>query len=84
MKAKFILDLTDPDDVRQLKLITKAEDMSFVLFEVVYNLQKKARERFEIYKENGRLPDGVNDELDMFYHLLNQELENHNINVDEL
>ncbi len=84
MKAKFILDLNKPEDVRQLKLITKAEDIAFVLFEIIYNLHKKARESFEVYKEQKSLPEDVIDELDMFYYLLNQELEERNIDVDEL
>ena len=84
MKAKITYDLNDHDDFQAMERNIKSTDMALVLWEIRHNMQKEARSRFEIGKESDNLPDGVFDELDMFYHLLYDELEERGINIDKL
>jgi hypothetical protein len=75
MKAILEFNLDELDDRMAHLRCVKSTGMAIVLFDVIYNLRKKA--------ENAPLEDGKT-ELDYFYELFNAELEAQGINIDEL
>lgn len=79
MKAKVIFNLDDIDDQYKFKKFVKSDDMTFVLFELIYNTKKSIE--YEIDNNS----DLSNYEvLDLVYERFNKILEEHNINIDEL
>lgn len=79
MKAKVIFNLDDIDDQYKFKKFVKSDDMTFVLFELIYNTKKSIE--YEIDNNS----DLSNYEvLDLVYERFNKILEERNINIDEL
>jgi len=68
-KATLEFDMNDPDDLKAFKRAVKSTDMAVVLFEITHNLQR-------------RCPD--TKEVDKVFKAINEYMELHNINLDEL
>lgn len=78
-KAKLIYDLSDPDDLEDYKVVTKAQDMAFAIWEFVYNTKKD----FEWKIEGG---EGLSayDLLDAIYEKFADILNHRSIDIDDL
>jgi hypothetical protein len=77
-KATLTFDLTDPDDVMEHKRAVKSLDMAMALWDIVHNTKKGLEWSME-----GKEMDKY-DTLEMVYEKINEILDNHNINTDEL
>ena len=80
MKAQLIYDLENLDDEMALKRALKSIDMALVLFEIAYNLKKKCIWDVESHDPD----DGALDEIELVFIKLNELLDEHNININEL
>lgn len=78
MKAILKFDLSDPDDRADHKIAVHANDMAFILWELLYNSRKGFEQEMD---EKHLTGDGV---LDMVYDRLRDLLDEHSINIDDL
>lgn len=75
MKAKLEFDLDNNEDNMAHFRCVKSLDMALVLFEIIYNLKKKAQYKYEA--EGG-------NELEIAYDFIYELCEEHGINIDNL
>lgn len=80
MKADLHFDLSEIDDELALNRSLKATDMALILFEIQYNLRKKCEWELESLEADSDKWDG----LEVVFRKLNELLDEHNINIDEL
>ena len=79
MKAILEFNLDDKEDLMAHKRAVKSLDMACVLFEIRSNL----RRRLEDYIENNK-PQNSHMLLEQMFEEINNEFDEHNINLDEL
>jgi len=75
-KAKLEFDLNDLDDRLEYERVVKSTDMSFLLFDVVYNYKKNLYWEFEKLEEKGETPsvyDGIDAVLDKIVSEMNEK-----------
>ena len=79
--AKAILEfnLNDPDDLEQYNRMNKSSDLCAFIWEVVYNIKKRAINRFENEEE----PDCF-EAIDYVFEQIHESLHEHSINIDDL
>ena len=81
-KAKFIFDISDPDEARDMMCAVKGKDMAMALFEMLHNTKKKhswgveAKETFD--------KDDAYELIDNIYAQFWEIASDHGINLDEL
>jgi len=80
MKVTLELDIKSEEEEMQLRRILKATDMASVLFEIMYNLEKKARWECESLEADGDPSDGVY----VYRRLIGELLDKRGINIDDL
>lgn len=78
MKAKFKFDFENQDDEYRFKRMLKADDMSFMLFELLRNSRKQLEWGLE-NKEFDKY-DTLDYVFDHIWKLVNE----HNIDIDEI
>jgi len=77
---KAILEFSLPDDREEYMRTVKATDMASVLWEITYNLKKRAEHEFDARKEN----DGAFDAIEFIFNEIYGALDENNVNIDEL
>jgi len=80
MKAVLEFDLDDADDMRAHLRAVKSLDMALVLWEILYNFNKKGERYIETLKEGDR---GY-DVLDFFMGQVRGLCDEHGIIIDDL
>jgi hypothetical protein len=80
-KAKFIFDISDPDEARDMMCAVKGKDMASAIWEMLHNTKKSF-----VWSLDGK--EGVNDThyelIDNIYEKLWEITKEHGINLDEL
>ena len=79
MKAILEFNLDDKEDLMAHKRAVKSLDMAYALFDIKFNL----RRRLENYIENNK-PQNSHTLLEQMFEEINNEFDEHNINIDEL
>jgi hypothetical protein len=82
-KVKLEFDLTDFDDKMEFERCNKSTDMSFVIFEMVYNMKKRLYYEFEEREEKGEELT-VYDGIDSVFEKLSEQLSERGIDIDKL
>lgn len=77
MKAKLIFDV--PEERSQFLAAAKANDMAMALWEIVYNLRKRAEDYFDTAEAKD-----ASEVIDFIFTNINNELNHHEINIDDL
>ena len=80
MKVTFELEVNNTDAEMQLRRMLKATDMASVLFEIIYNLEKKANAECESLEADSDPSDGVY----VFRRLIGELLDRRGIIIDDL
>lgn len=80
MKVTFELEVNNTDAEMQLRRMLKATDMASVLFEIIYNLEKKANVECESLEADSDPSDGVY----VFRRLIGELLNRRGIIIDDL
>ena len=76
MKTKLIFDTENPDDNQKLKRCLKADDLTFLLFELARNSRK--------HMINNTDNEDCISGMEIVFDRINELMEEHNINLDEL
>jgi len=79
MKAILEFNLDDKEDLMAHKRAVKSLDMACVLFDIKFNLKR----RIEHYIEDNK-PQNNHMLLEQMFEEINNEFDEHNINIDEL
>jgi DNA-directed RNA polymerase subunit L len=79
MKAILEFNMDDYDDIIKFKRYTKADDMAFALFNILYNTKKDIE--YKIDADDSITPYDV---LDMVYKKIYEHLDENNVNIDEI
>jgi len=77
---KAILEFNLPEDQEEYLRTTRATDMASVLWEISYNLRKRAEHEFDAREENG----GAFDAIEFIFNEIYGALDENNVNIDEL
>lgn len=81
--ATLTFDLTDSDDRMEHLRCTRALDMALVLWELQYNLKKRAESEFDMRSEKGE-DISYQDVIDFIFEQIRGEMEEQNIVIDNL
>lgn len=80
MKAILEFDLNDPDDRQSHLRCVKSTDMAIVLFDILYNLEKKVQNEVESFEADSDPSDGVYAAFRRIRELIYEQ----GINMDDL
>lgn len=86
-KAILKFDLSDPDDIKQFNRATKADNIVFALFEIIYNSKKNMEWTIEqkiTESENKGEEYSPYDAMYLVYEMIFEKLSEYNVNIDDL